>query len=410
MFERFAENKLRYEKGQVFPFLIAIIAVVIILIMITVNLGQIGIFKTDVSNAADAAALAAASVLSGALLGFGLKSDMMCGDFYITTAAIIIGCLTGIGVIIAIATGIAFFVRQICNYTKALWDAEMAFSNAKKTALQYAFNNVGVDEPRPTFKQFLIAIGEDPGNPSNVAQLYEGYLKGESTDARAYARSGFSKFMDDSKNGFWDESEFAIIEPGGDAPARIIHGYGWSQLEDGTFINSYEDGGGYDSYDNFVRVDIIGSKTYGLGLYNPVSEVCDAIDEYIQNHLNLPDWLWFVESIIEGILSFFLSLASWIFSNLLPAGLTLDNSSIEQSRILVTVERYKRPENLGLWNFRYGTVKATAQAHPFAENGDETIEPVTDLINILLNFVTSWEWDWFDTEKHLYEVELTDAF
>ena len=68
MFIWFSENRANYNKGQVFPFVIAAIAILVMMAMITANLGKLAIFKTDVSNAADAGALAGAGVLSGWLL------------------------------------------------------------------------------------------------------------------------------------------------------------------------------------------------------------------------------------------------------------------------------------------------------------------------------------------------------
>ena len=108
IFQKFSQEKTQYEKGQIFPFMIALIVVVVIMALVTVNIGQVDSFKTDTSNAADAAALAGASVLSGALLGFGLKSDMMAG--YGTT--IILG--------IQIALGLNNIIGAISIYISAL--------------------------------------------------------------------------------------------------------------------------------------------------------------------------------------------------------------------------------------------------------------------------------------------------
>jgi len=424
MFEEFSNYKTRYEKGQVFPFLIAIIAVVIILIMITVNLGQIGIFKTDVSNAADAAALAAASILSGTLLGFGLKSDTMCGYCYIEIVVIILMFCSVIGIPLAIVTALVLMIHQLIEYAKANNDCLMAWANAKKTALQYAFNNVGVDEPRPTFRQFLIAIEEDPDNPSNVAQLYEEYTKGETGRAREYARSGFSKFMDDSKGGFWDEdrSGFDEILPACDVDQIINQGYGWTQLEDDTFINSYEDGGSFnEDYENYVGVEVMGIP-YTLMPYDAAGQLLNHISDWIEQAIDLPWWLEWMDEPIQWVLS----LASGILATLLICGLSVGDwggggldamrEHIDGRYITVTVTRYKRSENLGLWNFRYGTIKATAVAHPFGEVGDETIEPTSDLlaaiIDFLANLVEEGELDFsmFNTREHLFETELTGAF
>ena len=64
MYIWFNENRGDYQRGQIAPFLIAMTAVMIVLFMITANLGKIAEYQIDVSNAADAGALATASVLS----------------------------------------------------------------------------------------------------------------------------------------------------------------------------------------------------------------------------------------------------------------------------------------------------------------------------------------------------------
>ena len=90
MLNCFCANKTAYHKGQIFPFMLAVVAVLVIMFMITFNLGQIGFFKTDTSNAADAGALAGSSVISGALLGLGLGNDAMAAEAYVTIGAAIL--------------------------------------------------------------------------------------------------------------------------------------------------------------------------------------------------------------------------------------------------------------------------------------------------------------------------------
>jgi hypothetical protein len=416
MFGWFSYNKAHYERGQVFPFLIGLLCILVILIMITVNLGQIGIFRTDVSNAADAAALSGASVLSGALLGLGLRSDMMCGYFVVAMATIIVECLFIVTIPAAIGTYIAFFVSQMADFLQAYGEGKMAWSNAKKTAVQYAFQNAGVDEPRPTFEEFVRnAKGVDPNTLGSAALInyYDEYTKGESNDARNYGRSGFARFMDDSKQGYWDEGRFGGISPLNSVAVRIQQGYGWTQADDGSFINSYDNGGNYRNYENWVEVEVIGSIAYAMYFYNPVSEIADAISEYVEDHIDLPWWLEWLDEPIQWLLS----LVSWIWSTFSPAGLQLEPSAQEatdENYLVIRVTRHKRDEDLGLWRFRYGDVMAVSQSHAFRENGDETIKPL--LFQGLWSAIQSlfdggdWEWDWFDTSKHLFETEIADVY
>jgi hypothetical protein len=410
MFIKFAQDKTNYQKGQIFPFLIMILVAVIILVMITVNLGKIALFKTDVSNAADAAALAAASVLSGTLLGFGLTSDMMCGEMIITLVIVIIEAATIIGIPVAIATYIAWWIGVMCTYIKSLGDGRMAWSNAKKTALQYAFNNAGVDEPRPTFEQFLRdAYGvSDPTSlaPGVIRVRYDEYLKCESTACRNYGRSGFSKFMDNYRLGFAEP--IGDIRPGRTSPVRVISGYGWSQRDDASFINSFEQDRNYIHYRDWVEVEVLAGSVYSLGLYCPISLGAAFFRNLLASQLNLPWWLeWLANPV-----SFIFGMISWIFDAFLPGSLTMDHSrEIDNSPVNVIVRRYKAGDNVGLWRFQYGTTSAIAAGRAFRETGQETIQTVClNLRRLFESLISSWDFDMFETDQHLFETELTMAY
>lgn len=81
MFIYFHKNKLRYEKGQLAPFFILILVVLILMAMVTVNLGKVAFIKTDSSNAADSGALAAGSVMANVFNGVASSNSQM-EDFY----------------------------------------------------------------------------------------------------------------------------------------------------------------------------------------------------------------------------------------------------------------------------------------------------------------------------------------
>lgn len=411
MFTRFSQDKSNYEKGQMFPFLIAIIVVVIILAMITVNLGQISIFRTDVSNAADAAALSGASVLSGTLLGLSLKSEQMCGVMIVEVVTIILAACTVIGIPVAIAIYIALLVNQLTTYIKAFSEGIMGWSNAKKTALQYAFNNAGVDEPRPSFERYLLtAYGiSDPKSLSatQINNYYQEYLKCDSDTCRLYGRAGFSKFMEEHKTGF--AKPIGEIKPGRTSSPYIKTGYGWTQQADGSFVNSYGQGASYNNYENYVEVELIANSVYPLDIWNPIKKIKSDIKNFLTNEIQkfLPWWLkWILEPV-----KWVLGLVMWIY-DFIPGGLTMDmKQNTDDNPILVTVRRYKRDQDLGLWKFRYKTtsnkpISAQAGAVAFRERGVETIEPVTDLITAIWNFVTTWDWGWFDSTMHLFETKL----
>lgn len=453
MIREIVEFKTKYNKGQLFPYLIAIMVIIIILTMITVNLGQIGAFRTDVSNAADSGALSAVSILSGTLLGLGLRSDMMCGFAIVSLIGIIIALLIpDIGIEAAIAIYIAMLVSQIVDWLEALGETRMGWTNAKQTALSYGFNNVGVDEPRPTFKQFLknayhICSPDDPefADPARCAtnadtvgltiQTYsDEYIRGESANARAYGRSGFARFMEDYKRGRWSEHNFGEVHPAETSSAIVTNGYGWTQNADGTFANSYCDTAGnahdnatlYKNFDNFAEVEAIGSTQYPVMFYTMMSEPVllfiasnfAAIIWVVQFAEN-GNWLWgaIIATIYAAV---FLMMVTIFF----PLGLCMgdafkpevEDEQTTDNPFLVRVSRYKRPQNLGLWNFRYGSpgipVQARARSHAFKENDNVTIRPtfLSELVDMLQNLGSGDETKFFDKQRHLFETELISTF
>lgn len=389
MFICFAQNKGHYNRGQAFPFLVALIVILLILAMITINLGRLGIFKTEVSNAADAAALASVSVLSGALLGLGLRSDMMCGEAIVMVAAMVYAIahsLEVVGIPVAVALYIAYIVSEITTYMQALEEGKMAWANAKKTALQYALQNVGVDEPRLTFQSFLedptikTHYGiSDPNDlyPEQLKNLYLIYTRGDDADApedvrfalRELTQGGFSNFMSHPLSGFAEA--IGEIRPGRIAPPEVTTGYGWTQQEGGSFVNSFNQDRDYKNYDNWVEVKVVGNVIYPLEIYNLVEGIDDILDAALEI-LHIPWWLRWI-----------LNPALWIMSliarflDFLPAGLTMSmRENTDDNPLYVTVKRYKKGDDLGLWKFRYGTTQAESAGVAFRETGEESIEPV----------------------------------
>ncbi len=294
MLIKVSREKTKYNKGQVFPFLIAIIVIIIIVAMITANLGQIGVFKTDVSNAADAGALAGASILSGSLLGFGLRSELMVGELIVTVAAMIIAICTIYGIPAAIAMGCSLIVSGFANYFQAMEEGKMAWSNAKKTAMQYAFQNAGVDEPRSTFRTFVNNVyNQDPDDlDSTTLSAYSSYYaQGDNPLANSdirkkikrYSQSGFSNFME--RQDYW---RWGDVKPGSMSPAIVTSGYGWDAA---SGANSNESGEKYSKYPNYVEVQVMGNVMYPLSIDFPVIRLVTEIAQWIEDHTGIPWWL-----------------------------------------------------------------------------------------------------------------------
>lgn len=409
--------------------------------MITVNLGQIGVFRTDVSDAADAAALAGASVLSGTLLGLGLKSDMMCGESTVClVSATILSCWSfwkGIAVLIS------SFVSQLCAAFEAIEDAAMGWTNAKKTAVQYAFNNAGIDEPRPTFESFLkspytYGITDIKSLGTNDLKIYYAeFLKGESDKSRKYGRQGFSNFIEDDEDGYWKEDTFGKAAPGEMSEVIINSGYGWEQIPgQEMFYNSYNNPKtgitGYEHYRNYVEVTCMAAPIYALdiygiednGVFNTLAIILSVIIG-VQTFRQIGGW-W------GAIIGALVAIIVYALMHIYPMGLKMINEDkqYEGNPVRITVKRHKGEEDLGLWEFHYGTIEAKAKAHVYREDDQRTIEPCfgdvlkdafgslsgIDMLNpleplkaiIKLFDGDSWN-DNFARSRHLFEVKLIAA-
>lgn len=78
MFSYFHQHKfLNNNKGQMLPIFILVLAVIIIMAMVTINIGKIGFIKTDSSNAADAGALAAGATMSNTFNSIAVANSQM---------------------------------------------------------------------------------------------------------------------------------------------------------------------------------------------------------------------------------------------------------------------------------------------------------------------------------------------
>lgn len=170
-------KRLFCERGQIASILIAIIVILLIAIMVTVNIGKLSLLKTSVSNAADAGALAGASAMATGLShgtgNIGFYSDSMLADWASTQAAFILcpSCT------IAWVVYGAHVASQAAQYALAAVRAGDALDEAKNSAKQMAFSNAGIDEAksRKCKKESLDGKCEEWG------ETYEEWLQSKST-------------------------------------------------------------------------------------------------------------------------------------------------------------------------------------------------------------------------------------
>jgi hypothetical protein len=437
MFIFFAENRANYRKGQIFPFLIAILVIIIIMAMITANLGKLAIFKTDVSNAADAGSLGAASVLSGFLLGLGLESDAWCANaivliarmseifilgrdtLHITLPGISLSHLLGTGgsdtasgnlgrypndLIAAIKLYVPYLIGFQFSLIKANMNGVITWSSAKQKALADAFGNAGVDE------------GIDPGKKyKNYYPLpYDWYTN--QFMAHEINQTGFSRFMSHPVTGYgWMIGQ---IVPGVPSLPIVTSGYGWSQKDDESFVNSFDKRVPflYLLEDNYVEVVVTGRSSYPIkkltwtenGMVAAIGAglvFWGAYMKYVRNG-QCHGWWGKIKC-----LAYAASVAGFYAEVMLdlPVGYTFSGRDMEKyttnAPITLRVKRYKKDTNMSIWNFQYGGARgivARSAGHAFVDNGS-TIEPT--LYNLMQG---AWgdPGSWFDADRHLFETEL----
>ncbi|MCX5701260.1 MAG: pilus assembly protein TadG-related protein [Candidatus Omnitrophica bacterium] len=432
MFSWFAGNKANYEKGQVFPFIIAIVVIIVIMAMVTANLGKLAIFKTDVSNAADSASLSSVSGLSAFLLGLGLESDNLWGNCSIRLMRMCMIFSTGFdphipgfsltdilgtgssandggsGGYIKFPTDLAaslmlyitYVIAYIFAYIKANWNGEITWASAKQSALASAFNNSGVDERNNPDKKFKTYIGKDP----NQAYRYDEYLNTYMN--QQWNETGFARFMQHPVTGFG--SPIGEIEPGSGSPGVCVSGFGWKQNDDETFVDSFVDGGAYNdtnTYPNYVEVRVEGASSYPIKAL-----LCVEKFPYVSAIVTGLTVLAYAKYEAAGLCATppqKILCAIWtaidvatmaVISTTIPVGYTFPGRDMDKyttdNPIKVKVTRHKNNTNLGMWNFQYGDVSAQSWGHTFVQGGS-TIEPLGGWMNFN-----------FNTEEHLFETEI----
>lgn len=203
----FHQNKFKYNKGQLAPIFIVFLVVLIIMAMVMVNLSKLAFIKTDSSNAVDAGALAAGTVMANLFNNVAVANHAMINAYWEGYLAILV-LATAASILFGLA--IAYACSQPCvalgympYIEKLLWSIltsviglhiaqlftycsinEMAIKwrkDAVKTGHKFSFANSGINsklrqggppasivEPekmgnyRDTYKQFFDSLGDAP--------------------------------------------------------------------------------------------------------------------------------------------------------------------------------------------------------------------------------------------------------
>jgi len=182
---------VRNNKGQLAPFFIIVIAILIMAIMVTANIGKVGLHRVRTANASDSAALAGASTMANGLSQImGMSTEMFYE--YVVIQAVLASCRLSYDA--AWTLYWSFLAAQYFSLKVAEKVGGDTCDSAEDTAAQFAFMNSGINENKPR-------------NP------------GESYDDWRKRRGDFGQWMKDKKykdkidnihEYSWEESEGAI--------------------------------------------------------------------------------------------------------------------------------------------------------------------------------------------------------
>lgn len=120
MFIYFNENKCAYHKGQLAPFFIVFIIIIIIAALVTINIGKVAKTKTYSANSVDAGVLAAASTMASAFNYIAVANSHMEVNYWyfagLATISFLLGYLKidGAMSLTSKALGMACGVRTAC--------------------------------------------------------------------------------------------------------------------------------------------------------------------------------------------------------------------------------------------------------------------------------------------------------
>ncbi len=121
MFIYFNEKKCIYHKGQLAPFFIAFIVILLIAALVTINIGKIGKTKTFSANATDAGALAAGSQMATAFNYIAVSNSYMITNYQWFFAAATISFIIAEASIIYAMVQTKLALAEACVFPCNAW-------------------------------------------------------------------------------------------------------------------------------------------------------------------------------------------------------------------------------------------------------------------------------------------------
>ncbi|MBP7215886.1 MAG: hypothetical protein KBA46_01230 [Candidatus Omnitrophica bacterium] len=216
MFTYFHLKKLRYEKGQMIPVFVVVLVAIIIMAMVTVNLSKVALMRTDVSNAADAGAIAGGSMMAGvfnqqAVMNAQMKADFWMGYASITTSLAValgmtmvaagmccsmVGTPAYVGLLRATQWTLKGITLAIYGFSEAQYlfyknmkkEATKGRKEAIKGAYRYAYLNSGIGNKLISSSILRAAMGGNlRGSPTNYSDAFNLFLKTDLVQIPVYA-------------------------------------------------------------------------------------------------------------------------------------------------------------------------------------------------------------------------------
>lgn len=163
MFIYFNENKCAYHKGQLAPFFIAFIIIIIIAALVTINIGKVAKDKTYSANSVDAGVLAAASTMASAFNYIAVANSNMEVNYQyfigLATISFIIGYVKmatamTLAESAAVIAGIACTCQRCCPDPPYFSCCACYAANVKTAAAQLALGITALEE----FGQAMVSL------------------------------------------------------------------------------------------------------------------------------------------------------------------------------------------------------------------------------------------------------------
>lgn len=135
------------KRGQIASFMIAVIVILLIGLMVTVNLGKVAMNKTHASNAADAGALAGSSGYNSTLNNLAYQNWLMI-TAYLTEEITFLWPMSICSETLRFVEWNIYWVAATTDFYLALQAGEDGYKAARNSARQLALVNSGIDQPK----------------------------------------------------------------------------------------------------------------------------------------------------------------------------------------------------------------------------------------------------------------------